>query len=73
MMTMCDVFNYADDNIVCCSGPNVEDVRKQLEIISDVMIKWFEEHNYDESKTQIHSNILSLVKMLKQAMSMLLM
>jgi hypothetical protein len=44
IMLICDVFNYADDNTVGCSGENVEDVRKQLEIVSNVMINWFNEN-----------------------------
>jgi len=43
-MLICDVFNYADDNTVGCSGENVDDVRKQLELVSTVMINWFNEN-----------------------------
>jgi hypothetical protein len=71
IMLICDVFNYADDNTVGCSGENVEDVRKQLEIVSNVMINWFNENMMKINPE--NSSILSLVKILKLTMYMLLM
>ena len=39
---LCDVYNYAGDNTVCCVGDTVKEVTEQLEHVSSVMIKWFE-------------------------------
>ena len=39
---LCDVYNYANDNTVCCVGDTVTKVTEQLEHVSSVIIKWFE-------------------------------
>ena len=41
-MKLCDIFNYADDNTVCCVGDNVDDVKNKLHIVSSTMMKWFD-------------------------------
>jgi hypothetical protein len=45
----CDMFNYADDNSICCHGNNVDDVITNLEKVSNVMITWFniKPHTHD--------------------------
>ena len=42
IISLCDVYNYADDNTVCCVGDTVKEVTEKLEHVSSVMIKWFE-------------------------------
>ena len=41
---MCDVYNYADDNTVCCKGNDVGRVQIQLQSVTNDMLKWFEEN-----------------------------
>ena len=43
-MKMCDVYNYADDNTIVCSGNNPQEVQTKLENILNVMLKWFDEN-----------------------------
>jgi hypothetical protein len=43
-MCLCDVYNYADDNTICCAGDTVAQVTKQLEMVSSVMIEWFNQN-----------------------------
>ena len=39
---LCDIFNYADDNTVCCYGKSVKDVKDKLEDVINKMLYWFE-------------------------------
>jgi hypothetical protein len=41
-MKVCDIFNCADDNTICCVGNNVDDVKNKLQIVSTSMMKWFD-------------------------------
>jgi hypothetical protein len=41
MAMLCDIFNYADDNTVCCYGKTLGHVKSQLEIITSKMLHWF--------------------------------
>jgi len=41
-MKLCDIFNYADDNTICCVGDNIDDVKNKLQIVSASMMKWFD-------------------------------
>ena len=43
-MKMCDVYNYADDNTIGCSGKDPQEVQMKLENVSNVMLKWFDEN-----------------------------
>ena len=37
IMKMCDVYNYADDNTIGCSGKDPQEVQMKLENVSNVM------------------------------------
>ncbi len=39
---MCDIYNYADDNTICVHGKTVSDVISEIELISNVLLNWFE-------------------------------
>ena len=39
--TMGEIYNYADDNTVSCSGQSTDEVVKKLESVSSVMLQWF--------------------------------
>ena len=38
---MCAIFNYADDNTVCCHGKNIVDIKRALENVISEMLHWF--------------------------------
>ena len=39
---MCEIYNYADDNTVSCSGQSTDKVVKsEKESVSSVMLQWF--------------------------------
>jgi len=37
----CEIYNYADDNSVCCFATNFDDVKSNLECICKSMLEWF--------------------------------
>ena len=41
MATLCDVFNYADDNTICCYGKTVDTVKQDLQSKIMYMTEWF--------------------------------
>jgi hypothetical protein len=41
----CEVYNYADDNSICCHGTLFNDVKSSLENVSTIMIEWFKINN----------------------------
>ena len=41
----CDVFNYADDNTICCYGKNNDEVKTKLHHIISKLLSWFEDNN----------------------------
>lgn len=38
---MCNIYNYADDNTISCSGSDVSQVVCQLQCITNIMLDWF--------------------------------
>ncbi len=38
---LCDIFNYADDNTICCYGNNINEVKHDLENVITQMNNWF--------------------------------
>ena len=41
MKKYCNVFNYADDNTISCTGNTIESVKNDLALSLDVMMNWF--------------------------------
>ena len=41
----CDIFNYADDNTICCYGNSINEVSTKLQSAIDDVLKWFD-NNY---------------------------
>ena len=41
----CDIFNYADDNTVCCYGENSDVVKIELQQVVVKLLKWFHDNN----------------------------
>ena len=41
MAKLCEIFNYADDNTVCCYGKILKEVKCQLENVITKMLSWF--------------------------------
>ena len=44
METICEIYNYADDNSVCCYDSDINCVKTSLEHICNFMILWFEQN-----------------------------
>ena len=40
-----EIYNYADDNTVICSGYEYEDVKAELMLNVDKIIEWFQDNN----------------------------
>ena len=41
---LCSIYNYADDNSICVHGNDVDIVIRNIEAVSDVMLKWFHQN-----------------------------
>ncbi len=41
IMSLSDVFNYADDTTVCCRGSDYNEVSNKLQTVVEIMINWF--------------------------------
>ena len=41
LLGTCDVYNYADDNTVGCTGATTNDVQSKLELVASKMLSWF--------------------------------
>lgn len=50
----CDIFNYADDNTICCHGTSILSVKDKLEVEIGKMAEWFKTNhmklNVDKSQ-----------------------
>ncbi len=44
LSTMCDIYNYADDNSLCCEGNDYESAHQNILQNADVMLKWFKDN-----------------------------
>ena len=44
IQNICDVYNYADDNSVGCSGNNPEEITNNLKHVVNIMLKWFKDN-----------------------------
>ena len=44
IQNICDVYNYADDNSVGCSGNNPEEITNNLKHVVNITLKWFEDN-----------------------------
>ena len=44
MEKTCEIYNYADDNSVCCYDPDIDCVISNLETVCNVMIDWFHQN-----------------------------
>ena len=42
---LCQVYNYADDTTISCTGRTIDDVYARLNNVMDVMLAWFQ-NNY---------------------------
>ncbi len=40
--SLCDIYNYADDNTVGASGETTESVQEKLKEATDVMLSWYD-------------------------------
>ena len=45
VQSLCNIYNYADDNTVSCTGKTTDDVINKLKNISNILINWFQ-NNY---------------------------
>ena len=65
---MCDIYNYADDNTICVHGTTVSDVVSEIELISNVLLNWFET-NFLQANPNKFQFILIHTDMLQQSLS----
>ncbi len=61
LSTMCDIFNYADDNTACCYGDTTAEVIKGLEKVASVMITWLK-----LNQMKVNGNKLQLIILNRQ-------
>ena len=69
-MAKYDIFNYADDNSICCLGSSVDDVITNFKKMSNVTLTWFKQNcihpNPDKFQFILfHSAVLSSNKSMK--------
>ena len=44
LSTICNIYNYADDNSICCEGNDYESAHQNVLQSANVMLKWFKEN-----------------------------
>ena len=54
---LCEIYNYADDNSVCCFGDTVLDVKIKLQYVATEMLSWFSD-NYLKANPDKFQSIL---------------
>ena len=45
MENICDIFNYAEDNTICVHGNDIDEIVKNIEDASNVIMTWFQNNN----------------------------
>ena len=55
----CDVYNYADDNSIGCSGKSLEDVHLKLQNAANIMIKWFQTNSLQANGSKFQTIVFS--------------
>ena len=57
----CDIYNYADDNSIGCSGESIEEVVQELQMVAELMLNWFDSNylqaNPNKFQFIIHNNV----------------
>ena len=56
-----EIYNYADDNTVICSGYEYEDVKAELMLNVDKIIEWFQDNHI--KVFLINLNVLFLARL----------
>ena len=58
-----DIYNYADDNTVRCSGYDYEDIKAELMLNVDKIIEWFQDNhmkvNPDKFQCIVFGNVVN--------------
>lgn len=52
MTILCDIYNYADDNTICCDGESYEVAYHKLTVVIKDMMKWFKENYLQANPTK---------------------
>ena len=58
----CDVYNYANDNSIGCSGKSLEDVHIKLQNAANIMIKWFQTNCLQANGSKFQTIVFSTMK-----------
>ena len=57
----CDIYNYADDNSIGCSGESTEEVVQKLQMVASLMLNWFDSNYLQANRNKfqfiIHNNV----------------
>ena len=63
---VCNIYNYADDNTICVFGETIENVIRNAQLATDVMLNWFK-NNYLQVNVSKFQFILFHKEMLDQS------
>lgn len=56
---ICEIYNYADDNSICCFDENCNNVIRKLEQVSNIMINWFDQNFLQANPEKFQAIIFS--------------
>lgn len=62
LLSSCQLYNYADDNTICCAGRELSDIKFNIEAQASILIDWFKSNYMKVNPDKFQAIIFSMTK-----------